>query len=435
MDKRSLLFAAFKAGEYKRKRFVISLFSLINEAPAEWQKDITPYRIIQTPTAYFFIDPNNNNEIYPIDDAVAGQPLFNVKDTLTIKAGEIPNVTEDITTTYGRLLFNYVVLIYSFNDKIPYINYKIKASQIENILIPLFKDTPEKDEDRSNKYIYVDEYLKFTSSMFYLTAFTQLCVPGVTAKLITPAPGMDKLKAKLLEQYKDTLNDPETISKIDAELVAYDKEYIKGDLGEGFLIKGDAYSKVRKKLFSMHGAEVGLEEATKLELIKNSLNEGWDMNAFPEMNNSLRAGSYNRGQETMKGGEAFKWLQRSSSNINITIDDCGSGLGIVLDVNDTNYSSLVGFTLVTKEGMLKIPDLETAKKYIDKKVMMRSPMFCKVGKTDFCHTCVGENLSNNPTGASVAITGFGSTMMQIQMKKMHGQTLQLAKMDFKISIF
>ena len=217
--------------------------------------------------------------------------------------------------------------------------------------------------------------------------------------------------------------------------MAYDKEYIKGDLGEGFLIKGDAYSKVRKKLFSMHGAEVGLEEATKLELIKNSLNEGWDMNAFPEMNNSLRAGSYNRGQETMKGGEAFKWLQRSSSNINITIDDCGSGLGIVLDVNDTNYSSLVGFTLVTKEGMLKIPDLETAKKYIDKKVMMRSPMFCKVGKTDFCHTCVGENLSNNPTGASVAITGFGSTMMQIQMKKMHGQTLQLAKMDFKISIF
>ena len=198
MDKRSLLFAAFKAGEYKRKRFVISLFSLINEAPAEWQKDITPYRIIQTPTAYFFIDPNNNNEIYPIDDAVAGQPLFNVKDTLTIKAGEIPNVTEDITTTYGRLLFNYVVLIYSFNDKIPYINYKIKASQIENILIPLFKDTPEKDEDRSNKYIYVDEYLKFTSSMFYLTAFTQLCVPGVTAKLITPAPGIDELKSKII---------------------------------------------------------------------------------------------------------------------------------------------------------------------------------------------------------------------------------------------
>ena len=424
---------AIQAGEYKRKSWVMSIFSLIKEAPAAWQKDSTPYRLVQTPTAYFYIDPENNNQLYPIDDAIPGEPLFNIKDKISLKANELPNLSVDIITTYGRVLFNCAVLVNAFNNKIPYINTRVSASELEKIILPLLKDTPNTD-NKDDNFIYIDEYLRFCDSMFYLGAFTQLCVPTATKKVITAAPGVIELKNKLLEQYKDTLDDPATIAKIDAELVQYDKDYMKGDLGEGFLINNEAYSKVRKKLFSMHGAESGLENKVEVDLIPNSLSQGWDINKFPEMNNSLRSGIFDRGTETMKGGEAFKWLQRSSSNINITIKDCGTKLGNTITITDSNYNYLVGFNIFTNSGPLMINDDTEAKQYIGKTVTVRSPMYCKVDKTDYCHTCVGRNLSDNPTGASVAITGFGSILMLLSMKKMHGRVLSLVKMNYKEAI-
>lgn len=435
MLKKDFFLAAMSAGCYKRKNFILSIFALIQEVPGAWTKDTYPFRLIQTPTSYFYVNPNNIMELLPITDAIAGEPLFKIKDKLELKANDVINLSEAITTTYGRVLFNYIVLINSFNNKIEFINRQITPSDVEKIILTRLKNKPNKIEEYSDSDIYVDEYLKFCDAMFFLTGFTQLCVPGATKKTVTAAPGILELKAKLIEKYKDRLHDPEIVAIIDAELVAFDKNYMKGDLGEGFLIKDESYKKIRKKLFGMHGAEVGLEEKIEVDLIQNALSEGWDINAFPAMNNSLRAGSFNRGAETMKGGEAFKWLQRTSSNINITIDDCGSELGNETLVTEDNLNWFIGYNIITTSGIVTIVTVDDIRKYIGKIVIVRSPMYCKVDKTDFCHACVGINLSNNPTGASVAITGFGSTMMNIFMKANHGKILALAKMNYKNAIF
>jgi hypothetical protein len=252
---------------------------------------------------------------------------------------------------------------------------------------------------------------------------------------MTAAPGIVELKKRLLEENKDRLHDPATIAKIDAELVAYDKEYLKGDLGEGFLITNKSFNIVRKKLFGMHGAEVGLEDKVEVDLIENSLSQGWDTNNFAAMNNSLRAGSYARGTQTMLGGEAFKWLQRASSNINVTEDDCGSKLGTTLIVSETNLNFIIGFTIINTNGNTFIENEEQAKHYIGKLVTVRSPMFCKLDSTNFCKTCVGVNLTNNPTGLSVAISSFGSKMLALMLAAAHAKSLTLAKMEYKTSIF
>ena len=435
MLKRDLFLQAFAGGNYKRKSFVISLFALINEEPAAWQKDSYPFRVVHTPTTWFCIDPDSN-ELVPIEDAKADAPLFRMHEVIQLNAGDIPNLTESIETTYGRLLFNYVALVNAFGNKIPYINKRVTASEIEKIILPIFKDTPEKIEDRKENEIYVDEYLIFANAMFYLSGFSQITVPGASEKSLTAAPGIAKLKAQLLEQYKDSLDDPESIAKIDSALVAYDREYLKGDSSEGFLNVNDAsIVSVRKKLYSMHGAEVGLGDGTKVELIQNSLAEGWDMNSFPAINNALRAGSFNRGAETMKGGEAFKWLQRASSNISVVTEDCGSTLGNNVLVTEDKLKWIMGFNLVAKEGSVLIETIEDAKKYLGKKVVVRSPMYCKAEKNGYCHKCIGSNLSNSPTGLSLAITQYGSTMMYINMRAMHGSALSLAKMGYKTAIF
>jgi len=442
MDKRTLFLLAMKQEEFRRRAWVFTAFSLTQEDKEAWTKLPYAYRLVATPTGYFFVDPNNNNQLTIVEDAIPGQPLYGIKEHLLISAGDVPNLDVEIDTTYGRLLANYAVLVYPFGNKIPYINYqKWKPGMLESLIIDRLRDTPENDTDREqpgpSSAIYVDEYLKFTNALFYLAGFSQLCVPAATRKTMTAAPGIAAFKAQLIEEYKDRLHDPATIAKIDAELVKFDRAYLKGDEGEGFLIKDKAFNIVRKKLFGMLGAEVGLEEKVNVDLIKNSLEEGWDVSAFPAMNNSLRAGSFNRGANTMLGGELVKWLMRASSNIVVSdkIQDCGSRLGNVIKPTDKTYKKLIGFSVVTESGSIRVPDAETAKTYIGKKIMLRSPMYCKLDKTDYCSCCVGDRLAASPKGISSAITEYGSIFLNIFMSAGHSKGLMLAEMDIKTAIF
>ena len=435
MNKKELFLLAMKSEEYRRKAFVISAFSIFDESSDAWKKNPYPYRIIQTKTGYFFVDPDNNNELTIIEDAIVGEALYGIKEkvSVTIAVG-ITNLNSDIETTYGKILFNYIVLIHAFKNKIPYINTRISPDKVEDLIIGRLKDNPLKEEDRNETDIYIDEYLLFTKAMFFLAGFTQICVPAASAKTITAAPGIVALKERLLAENKDRLHDPAIIALIDAELVKFDKAYMAGDIGEGFLIGGKAYNIVRKKLFSMHGAEMGLEEKVDVNIIQNSLSQGWDISKMPEMINSLRAGSFNRGSQTMLGGEAVKWLYRASSNMNVTEDDCGSKLGNVINVTENNIWWLKGFSVVTETGSDLVDSDEKAKSYIGKKVMVRSPMYCKLDKTDFCKVCVGSNLANNPTGLSVAVSEFGSAILSLFMKASHGKALTVAHMDYMTAI-
>lgn len=435
MNKRTLFLLAMHANEFKRREWVISAFSLIKEGPDDWKKDPYPFRIVQTQTGHFFVDPQNNNQLTLIKDAKAGEPVYGIKEKVNILTDDCINVTANTETTYGRILFNFTTLVYPFKNKIPFLNSKVSPKQVEQLIIGRLKDTPEPGVERNDSDIYVDEYIEFTNAMFYLAGFTQLCVPAATAKTITAAPGIVELKDRLLEENKDRLHDPAVIAAIDAQLVEFDKAYMKGDLGEGFLIDtGKSFDIVRKKLFGMHGAETGLEEKVEVDLIRNSLSQGWDIDKFPAMNNSLRAGSFNRGAQTALGGESVKWLYRASSNMNLTEDDCGTKLGMEFSINEENYKKLVGFNLVLKEGIKLIDTEELAKTYIGKDVLMRSPMFCKLDKTDFCKTCVGTNLAASPTGLSVAIADFGSTILAMFLAMSHGKALRLGKLDYKSAI-
>lgn len=438
MNKREFFLAAMKADEARREESVIALFCLTREGPDDWKQNPYPYRVVQTPTGFFYVDPNNTTQLLKIEDAKPNEAMFNVRDVLEItKADGIANYTQSdakLTTTYGELLANYICLIYPFGNKIPYINSKFNPKKIEDLIVVRLKDNPKDESERNENDIYVDEYLKFCDAMFYIGSLSVICVPAASAKTITAPPGIVEYRNKLLEENKDRLSDPAVIARIDKALTEYDKEYMKGDVGEGFLIKDKQFAIVRKKLFGMHGAEVGLEDKVELELIKNSLSEGWDVDAFPAMNNSLRAGSYDRGAQTMLGGEAFKWLQRASSNITVSADDCGTKLGMLINIDESNLHAIVGFNLLIDNQNVLVPDMEAAKKYIGKEVMVRSPMFCQMDKTDFCKACVGENLANTPTGLSVAITGFGSTMLAISLAGAHAKQLALAKLDYKKSI-
>ncbi len=435
MLKRDLFIAAMKVKCYERKPWILSAFCMIRENIDEYKNDPYSYRIVSTPTGYFYCDPEKLGELVKVEDGVAGQPLFNIKEQVTIGANDVPNLNEDTIVTYGNLLTNWITVIHPFGKRVPYQVGKVKVDNIEEFILPLIKDTPEEGAPRDEGSVYIDEYIKFADSMFFLTGLTQICVWAATPKTMLPPPGVKEYREKLLKENEGHLNEAAVIAKIDKQLVEYDSQWLKGDPGENFLLSGKSRNIVRKKLFLMHGAEVGLNENTvNVTLIKNSLSEGWDTNSFPAMNDSLRAGSFNRGQQTALGGVSVKWLLRASSNLNVTEDDCGSRLGKPMTINESNVKELVGFSVVMQEGSKHIDNIEQAGAYLGKKVMRRSPMYCKLTLTDFCKVCVGDNLAANKNGLSSAVAGYGNSFVSIYLSAAHGKGLMLAKMDYNTSI-
>jgi hypothetical protein len=117
----------------------------------------------------------------------------------------------------------------------------------------------------------------------------------------------------------------------------------------------------------------------------------------------------------------------------VTQADCGSNLGVPVVLDDTNKKKYLGFSVVTGEGHEKLND-ESIGKYLGQKVMIRSPMFCRLEKTDYCAVCVGDRLAMNPTALSSAVSEYGSKFMLLFMKKMHGTQLALAHMNYKTAI-
>jgi hypothetical protein len=428
MKKLDFFLAAMDALEYRRKNWVISAFALIQESVDAWKENPYAYRIVQTPTGYFFVDPKNGLQLTKIEDAKPGVPLFGIYERVSLKAGMIKNLHIDVETRYTQVLVNYITLVFPFGDKLPFMTGKIKVSNVEDLIIDKLQDIPPEGTARDPSLIYVDEFLKFNDAMSFLEQFTQLAVPAASPKSMVAAPGIMELKAKLIEENKDRLYDPAVIAKIDEALIAFDKEYLKGDVSQGFMINQKSYD-VRKRMFAMMGAETGLAESVNVELIQNSLEQGWDISKFPAMNNSLRAGSFNRGAQTMLGGEAVKWLFRASSNLSVTQDDCGSVLGNKLMVKESNLKRLVGFSVIVGGKPVKVATIDDAKKYLGQVVKVRSPMYCNLDKTDYCKVCVGDRLAAHPKALSVAMAEYGSAFLGIFMSAMHGKKLSVAKMD------
>lgn len=439
MNKHEFLKKALQAEEYRRKAWVLSAFALVMEETDEYLTDPYAYRIVRQPNGVFFVDPEAEFSLTKIDNAKLDEPLFTMREKISLAVGDIPNLSKPIESTVGNLLVNWMICVYPFGKKIPYQEGKIKARGMEALILEKLTDNPPEDTPKEKledpNTIYVFEYLKFCDAMFWLPGILQLCAPSATPKTMTSDPRIPEIKAKLLEENKDRLHDPAVIAKIDAQLVDIDKnQWMKDDPGADFYaVSGKAYNMVRRKAFSMMGAESGLEDKVEMDLIQNSLEEGWDISKFPSMNNNLRAGSFNRGALTMLGGESTKWLLRASANMRVVMDDCGTKFGIPEIITEENHKKMVGFSLITPNGLVKVTK-ENSQSFIDKSVVVRSPMTCKLEKTDFCATCVGERLANNPTGLSAAVADYGSTFLYIFMSAVHGKALLLAKMDYRKSI-
>ena len=433
MKKSELFIRAMNSDLYRSKRWVITAFSV-------FKSDVNysnPYEISNSENIWFVFNPDTKNH-EPITDESGknipiNEPVFKFTENVDIFGEQVPNLKQaKITTTYGRLLANYILLIYPFNDKLSYINEEIKIGNIENMIKDKLVDKYSPDYDAPNM-IKIEEYKEFVKAVGQLEGFSTLCVPTVTEKSLTTNPMTKEIVAQLKEKYKGQLNDPLIIAKIDAEVERLDKEWIKGDPSERFFLKDKAYGITRKKMYGVYGGEAGLGDGSTMDFIDKPLTEGIDTKQLPTMINSLRAGSYDRGTETALGGVAVKQFFRVFQNSNITQKDCGSTIGIKRNVRKDNLKRFIGFYHLVNKSPVLITE-EIAKSLIDKEIEMRSPATCKTPLTDYCEVCMGENNSRNKQGLGASASEIGSNFMILFLKSMHGKSLRMERLNLKSDI-
>lgn len=446
MKKLDFYIDALKAGVYRKKDWVISAFSVTEDPdppPAEHAVSMTDgvsntvvgphlYSIRhRTHSTEVYVPTSAGNEWVEISDCVPYTPLFYPGDPLQVTPEMIPNCKEPVDSTYGDLLFNWIVLVEPFGSRIDYQVGPVKIGSIERMIAKRLVDDPEiSGVEPTDDQIPVKMYMRFGRCVGALAGYTQLFVPTFSAKALQTDPAVKARRTELLEENADRLRDPVVVAKIQNELIAMDKAWLQDDPSEGFLLSNKTWGTARKRMFLIHGPEAGFDEGGNAELVVNSLEEGWDTTKLVAMFNSARAGSYYRGALTALGGEAVKFFMRVFQNVNISVDDCGSKLGKYRQIEKGQGAYYAGLWEITPNGPVLL-DEARAIAMEGKSILTRSPQYCKVSSTDFCAKCVGAALAAIGNAIGAESVSVASQFMDIMMASAHAKELKTARLDLK----
>ncbi len=429
----NMFIRAMKSEAWRRRAWRISIFTVSRRNPND---EVEPFDLDYRQDGTYFFDPDIQGWTM-LTGVKPMTPAYNYRGLANFPALTVPNMPTDMQTTYGRVLFNGMVLGYAFGDKIPFF-HKGSAKDIVRMFSSRVVDEDAEDLPEGNGPIKAtfrpSEVSRLIEGLFELTSMTPYVTTTGGDESLGTDPNMAAHREYLFEKYKDKLDDPATITMIQNELVEMDKKRHVGTDSELFFIDNKSYSVKRKKLFCMHGIENAFEEGTNYTLIKPSLAEGWDMNNLVAKFNSTREGSFNRGHDTALGGEKVTFLQRIYQNARVNNHDCGTKRRDVVFLTKELADTYIGLNMDI-DGTLVPLTKDNVKDCVGKVIRFRRPILCEqYPKMDFCECCAGSELSKSPRAVASEISTIGSNIMYAFMGAMHGIELAVAEYDFNIHI-
>jgi hypothetical protein len=377
-------------------------------------KNVSPFYIYPIDSRYGFT--HKDGSVYVIKDTDNKKPLLTTGTKLKISKIDLPNLNDTIETEYGIYIINILAFIDQFGVNAPYINKPIVSKDLHRAYIEL----NEKGVVKHGKQITVS-----CQNIELATIDIDIVTPAASYKTFTSHKDMDKVRSKLLNTYKDELNNPVVEANIDKELKELDKEYLKDDVSEKFFLPG--IEEKRKKLFLTYGSEPGMD-GKPTNYIEEKLDSGLDIGKdMVGTVNVARSGSYSRGSLTALSGVDTKTSTRMYSSLSVDGDDCGTTKGVTVNVNDKNYSIFTGMHLLSTNKPLTEKDLLG---HVGSSITIRSPGYCKRSKVNYCKSCSGTTVSRKPNAVSGGVAGIDSNLMLVRMKQAHHK----AKKNVKINL-
>jgi len=376
-------------------------------------------------TDFFNFDGKNiilkteTEDIYETDNIKNKIALLDFSDKIIIDKEFLVNVNNKTETTVGRLILNWIIGTYCFNNKIPYINEAFTLSSIEKLIEPLLGDT-----------ITVEEYIRFIDIRLYIDTFANYYSVGITEHSLKPAPGILEYKAKVIKELKakygdDALKDLIIFKQLEDKLIAYDVEYLKKDISYGKIVNNKVINASRKRMYATFGITSSLDGSS--EPILSDLASGIkkDKKELVAYFNNIRSGSYSRGNSTKDMGVLTKFLIRATSDVIIDLNDCNTNLYLKTIVK--NEKDLLGRNIIENNKLLNLTK-DNISKYLNKEVKLRDPLFCH-SETGVCIKCIGENFRGHEDEIPLLSTGLGGLFLNTSLKLFHGKDLKITTLQ------
>lgn len=429
MHKLDFLFHAFKNRAYTKKTFLLSIFSLVHDTPNNNKK------LAEVPFAVF--RDNEKKELYFIDEnkqrvVIEGhddfdRPLFYKNDPITIDMDMVDFVKEKIETTIGIFLTNIVVLYESFGTRTNYINGRISGSTIMGIIDGLMVDNPTPNNPVPEGKASVNDCLKVTKQLDYLEGMNNVFVKASSIDVLTVHPDVIALRDKLLKELEDQgkLDDPTAVALAIDEVIALDAKIQYAGPSADFFINSKFIDNARKKMFIIFDMVPDFNTG-KYQLLRKSLNEGWDQDHYPEYINTAISASYDRGNATGEGGFEVKVAILLTNRIIIGSNDCESPRTENVKLTKNNFKGWVSGYYIKDDKPTLLGSNDTD--LIGKTVQMRVPQFCQEPNDNLCKTCAGEKLGAIETRVSAETVYIFTQYMLTRMKAMHVSQLKTISM-------
>jgi len=368
-------------------------------------------------------DDNLSFEVINIEE-FKGKPLIEFKEPITINPKDIENYKGpgSIKTSYGRYFLNYVLFVYPFQDRVAYINQSFNSGLVDGICTQKLIDNE----------VSIDDFKKYADALYSYGHFSEICVPTVSIKSLATSDEIIAKRKELIEANKDKLSDPLEAKKLNDILIKMERERLKGDPSERFYNSrgSSAWNIQRAKMHvNIGGVPDFSDDVGKITYMGRSLMDGWDKHTFDDSVNEIFKASYGRGVGTQLGGAQTNIIIRMFQSSKIIVDDCGTTKGIYFDITDKTVKDFYGmYEAVTNKVITK----ETAKSFINKKVLIRSPMTCITPGSGYCYKCFGD-LYKKRGARSVELDGVyvSSKFMLLSMKNMHGTEIKTVKINLQ----
>jgi len=419
MTKVEYLLAACKSGAWKRLVWRMGIFNVCvfpeqGEGPSQY--DLT--FIEGMPHYWESSDDDSPGEWIAITDAAKDEELFFPETVLSLPKDGYPGLDEDITTTVGRYVLNWIVIYFAFGTRMPYLREGGPMSYAKVMYERCLENEDDNPEDE--EAIRPSMVGRFVNGLSELAPMAKAISPTGTLRSFQVHPDAYKIRDALLLKHKDELDNPAVIATIEKALDDLDKEWLAGDQSVQFYASKKAVMR-RRKLMLFYGIESSFHEGTDFTLIPTALVEvdKAGMENLVAKYNSIREGSFSRGAETAKGGEQVRIIQMIFQNHRIIPGDCGTKLTHAALITEVNAERYVGMNAMVDGKPMPITAEWIAKQH-GKIVRLRRPILCQMGHVDSCSTCASSHKAEEPRAIAADISTAFSNIMGVAMAKMHG---------------
>lgn len=349
-------------------------------------------------------------------------PKYDTRSKLHLDAGEYINI-EAIDTTVGSFLFNKLMVEGTIEQIIPnhYFNEVVDKKGFKKITSLISTAVMMKKLPVEPNLI---EWLR--NYEFYGLKASTIFSPSYSEALLREQPAVSREKAKLLKDKE--IKNASDMTDIEEALVAKSREALKNDSGMTLYNSGarGAFDNDYKNMNLMVGPVAIPGKDGEFSLMKSNYIDGIQKEDWVAAGNSIVNATHPKAVGTQEAGYRTKQYYAAYQSIQLDEDetDCGSTRGLELILTGDNIADYHYQNIFTRGGghVLLTPDNE--KEFLNKKVKIRTPMFCHSDK--ICSVCAGRRFYIMGIQNAGLTTGrVTNNMLNASMKNFH-----IAKVKF-----